>query len=159
MTTKSGGWEPKKFNPEIVETILSLIRRGIPKIHAANAAGINIQTLANWQNESSEFSELLARAQSDAIALRVSQLHDAIQGALDIKDYRTAGMLSIEYLKRRTSDFTEKQEAVDHNVNVKVTMTPQLAAQEVLKLLGKSDVIDADYRDEVRQLDSPPDQP
>lgn len=57
---------PTKRTKERIETICDALRSGNTRRAAAAAAGISEDTLRNWEQSYSGFSELLARAEADA---------------------------------------------------------------------------------------------
>ena len=63
--------------------ILEMLNEGVPKVHAARAAGVHENTLTRWLNEDAEFSDAVRAAESAAVALRVRRI-----GKAGEKDWR-----------------------------------------------------------------------
>jgi len=55
-----------KYCPEIVEEICGYLKEGLTQKDSATLAGINNDTLHDWINTKSEFSESIKKAQVDA---------------------------------------------------------------------------------------------
>ena len=63
--------------------VLELLAEGVPKAHAAPAAGISEATLHRWMNEDERFKSDVRAAESAAVALRVQRI-----GRAGEKDWR-----------------------------------------------------------------------
>ena len=84
---------PSSFTPERAEKLLAAVRKGVPYVHAAAAAGISFDTFNRWRQkgengegeEYCEFCEQLAQAESEAVSLLVGRIMEASR-----KDWRAA---------------------------------------------------------------------
>lgn len=84
---------PSSFSPERAEKLLAAVRKGVPYVHAAAAAGVSFDTFNRWRlkgendegEEYCEFCEQLAAAESEAASLLVSRIVEASR-----KDWRAA---------------------------------------------------------------------
>jgi CRP-like cAMP-binding protein len=68
-----------KYNKQIAQIIVDAIAEGANKKDAAIAAGICEDTLYEWLNTKPEFSELLAKTESDKVKQAESKLWEQVQ--------------------------------------------------------------------------------
>jgi len=68
---------PSKLTPQTVKRILRSVGRGLPLVHAANAAGMSFQTLCTHRSKNPQFADALARAISKGIERRLRKIEDA----------------------------------------------------------------------------------
>lgn len=100
---------PTKLTPEVRETIVEAIRKGVPARHAAQLAGITESTFHNWISSGKvaksgrflEFLESIKRAEAEAIEAAVGSIRTAMPD-----DWRAA----MTYLERRyPEDWARRQ--------------------------------------------------
>jgi transposase-like protein len=54
--------------------VLEMLREGVPKVHAARAAGVHENTLQRWLNENAEFGDAVRAAESAAVVHRLRRI-------------------------------------------------------------------------------------
>lgn len=88
-STRSTGGRPTKYTPRVVKTILRCVRRGLPLMLAAQAAGVSYATLLYWRNNNSKFAEALERAVARGADARLR----GIEAAAKAGDWRAQAWL------------------------------------------------------------------
>lgn len=111
-----------KYNPERVEMILSGIRDGLTNKDAALVAGIDEDTLINWQNRYSDFADRVAGARAE----RSRAWLDGIAAAAP-KDWRAYA----ELLDRCAPAYRKTQ-----RIEQTITLDVRKAAEKVAAELG-----------------------
>lgn len=112
-----------KINEEIIETICTEIKRGVPLRYASEIAGVSAQTINKWEKKGSEepeesdsiyrkFYDEYKRAKALAVAYRV----ETLRKASDAGDWRSASW----WLERVAHEDFGKKSVVDANVNANV---------------------------------------
>tara|TARA_R100001163_G_scaffold447_1_gene649 strand:+ start:866 stop:1513 length:648 start_codon:yes stop_codon:yes gene_type:complete len=66
-----------KDTPERRHSLLSLLRQGVPRVHAARSSGISLSTLNRWMEGDKEFGSECSAAESDAVASRLQNIKKA----------------------------------------------------------------------------------
>jgi len=76
-----------KLTPELQENLLKLLKLGVPQKYACEAVGINEDTFYTWmkigknkdKGKYYEFSELVKKSKSEAMAIKLANLEKAAQ--------------------------------------------------------------------------------
>ena len=69
-----------KSTPDILESILSYLRQGLPEYIACDLVGITQKTLATWKNANEELMQQITQAKANCAYTRVQALNRAIAG-------------------------------------------------------------------------------
>ena len=76
---KPRGERASKYTPDTVELICRLISNGLTYQQAADAAGIHRDTLNDWANTKSDFSDALKKAKALGVARRLERIEKAAE--------------------------------------------------------------------------------
>jgi hypothetical protein len=107
---RPGRGRPSKHTPEVVYRICHSLSQGNTRATAVTCAGISMSTFHEWMNEFSDFSELIKRAEEQAIEHYVNVIHTA-----STQTWQAAAW----YLERRRKEDFGKQDRVDITTNGK----------------------------------------
>jgi len=76
---KNKNGRPTKFTRQTRARVLSCVKKGMPLVHAANAAGISFMSLNTYRQKNLKFADALAQAISKGVEKRLEVIERATQ--------------------------------------------------------------------------------
>ena len=117
-----------KYNPATVKLICRLVARGLNYHQAADAAGIHRDTLNDWENTKSEFSDALKRAKAEGISRRLERIERAARNGHWQADAWWLERVYPEQFGRRAPIDWQSGHADEENSKTRVIMLPAFGA-------------------------------
>lgn len=75
---------PTLFTEELGQAICDAIAAGVPEKIAAQAAGINYSTLAEWKKNKADFADQIKVARAQSVEVRIKRIEKAAKGGQDV---------------------------------------------------------------------------